>query len=120
MHLRAALLEREQLFGAEGLVVDLRGRLDEVLQVRAGEEVAQVDEFAVPFVFDVDGAPAVLAAAHGLAVDGDAALGADDGEGDDGLRTASAAREGSGRDAGGLTLICAFMAASSLSYSSFS
>ena len=30
------LLERKQLLGAERLVVDLRGRLDEVLQVRAG------------------------------------------------------------------------------------
>lgn len=47
-----ALLEREQLLGAEGLVVDLRGRLDEVLQVRAQEEVAQVHEFAVVLVFD--------------------------------------------------------------------
>ena len=84
-HLCAALFEREQLLGAEGFVVDLRCRFDQVLEVGAGEEVAQVDEFAVALVFDVDGAPAVLAAAHDFAVDVDVALRADDGEGDDGL-----------------------------------
>jgi hypothetical protein len=47
-----ALLEGEQLLGTEGLVVDLRGRLDEVLQVCAGEEVAEVDKFAVGLVLD--------------------------------------------------------------------
>lgn len=47
-----ALLEREQLLGAEGLVVDLRGRLDQVLQMGAREEVAKVDEFAVVLVLD--------------------------------------------------------------------
>lgn len=47
-----ALLEREQLLGAEALVVDLRRRLDEVLQVGAGEEVAQVGELAVALVLD--------------------------------------------------------------------
>ena len=52
-----ALLEREQLLGAEAFVVDLAGRFDHVLQVGAGEEVAQVDEFAVAFVFYVNGAP---------------------------------------------------------------
>jgi hypothetical protein len=87
LHLRAALLQCEKLLRAEGFVVNLRGRFDEVLEVRAGEEVAQVDEFAVSLVFDIDGAPAVLAAAHGFAIHGYAALGADDGEGDDGLRT---------------------------------
>jgi len=53
--------------------------------VRAREEVAQVHELAVLFVFDVDDAPAVLAPADRAAVDGYALLGADDGEGDDGL-----------------------------------
>ena len=47
-----------------------------------GEEVAEVDELAVPLVLDVDDAPAVLAAADGLAVDDDRALGADNCEGD--------------------------------------
>ena len=82
------LLEREQLLGAEGLVVDLRRGLDEVLQVGAGEEVAQRDELAVVLVLDVDDAPAVLAAAHLLAADDDVLLGPDDGEGDQGLHGA--------------------------------
>jgi hypothetical protein len=74
-----ALLEGQQLLGAEGLVVDLCGRLDEVLQVGAREEVAEVYEFAVGLVLDcevlasvdcrrlqkrtIDDAPLVLAAA---------------------------------------------------------
>lgn len=83
--LGGALLEGKELLGAEGLVVDLRGRVDQVLEMGAGEEVAEVDEFAVLLVFDVDCSPAVLAAAHSLAVDVDVALTADDGEGNDGL-----------------------------------
>lgn len=85
LDLCAALLERQKLLGAEGLVVDLRGRLNQVLEVRAREEIAQVNEFAVLVVFDVDGAPSVLAAADGLAVDVNVALRADNREGDDGL-----------------------------------
>jgi hypothetical protein len=50
-----ALLEGQQLLGAERLVVDLCGRLDEVLQVGAGEEVAEVYEFAMGFVLDCKG-----------------------------------------------------------------
>lgn len=48
----SVLLEGEQLLGAEGLVVDLRGRLDQVLQMGAGEEVAEIDELAVVLVLD--------------------------------------------------------------------
>jgi hypothetical protein len=86
-----ALLERKQLLGTEGLVVDLRGCLDEVLQVGAGKEVAEVYEFAVGLVLDcqglavhlkysdrgghtVDDAPLVLAAADVPAVDDNGAL----------------------------------------------
>jgi hypothetical protein len=47
-----ALLESKQLLGAERLVVDLCGRLNQVLQVGTGEEVAEVDEFAVVLVLD--------------------------------------------------------------------
>jgi hypothetical protein len=47
-----ALLEGKQLLGAEGLVVDLGGGLDEVLKVGTGEEVAQVDELAVVLVLN--------------------------------------------------------------------
>ena len=65
--------------------MDLARRLDEVLQVRARQEVAQVHEFAVALVFHVDGAPAVLAPAHRFAADCYAFFAADDCEGDDGL-----------------------------------
>lgn len=78
----AALLQSQQLLGTEGLVVDLAGSLDQILQVGAGQEVAQVDELAVVLVLDVDDTPAVLAAANLLAVDDDGLLTADDGEGD--------------------------------------
>jgi hypothetical protein len=47
-----ALLEREQLLGTEGLVMDLRGGLDEVLQMGTGKEVTKVDEFAVGLILD--------------------------------------------------------------------
>jgi hypothetical protein len=49
---RRALLERKQLLSTEGLVVDLRGGLDEVLQVGTGKEVTEVDEFAVGLILD--------------------------------------------------------------------
>lgn len=54
------------------LVVDLARGLDEILKMSASEEVTEVDEFAVPLVLYVDGAPAVLtsgniAAGRGLA-----------------------------------------------------
>jgi hypothetical protein len=52
MALVRALLEGKQLLGAERLVVDLCRRLDQVLQVGAGEEVTEVDEFAVVLVLD--------------------------------------------------------------------
>lgn len=48
----ARLLEGQQLLGAEGLVVDLGGSLDQVLEVCAREEVAQVDEFTVGLVLN--------------------------------------------------------------------
>lgn len=47
-----AVLEREQLLRAEGLVVDLRGSFNKILQVGASEEVAERDEFAVGFILD--------------------------------------------------------------------
>ena len=65
--------------------MDLRGRLNEILEVGAGEEIAEVDEFAVLLVLNVDGAPSVLAATDGLTGNVDVALAADDGEGDDRL-----------------------------------
>ena len=92
--LGAVLLERQQLLGAEGLVVDLRRRLDEVLEVGAEQEVAEVDEFAVVLVLDVDNAPPVLAATDLLAVDDDGLFRADDGEGDEALQEVSMCESG--------------------------
>lgn len=79
----AALLQGQKLLGAEGLVVDLRGGLDEVLKVRPEQEIPEVDELAVVLVLDVDDAPPVLAAADLLAVDNDGLLGANDGKGNE-------------------------------------
>ena len=81
----AALLQGKELLGAERLVVDLRSRLDEVLEVRAEEEVAEIDEFAVVLVLNVNDAPPVLTAADLLAIDDDGLLGTDDGEGNQAL-----------------------------------
>ena len=48
----ARLLEGQQLLSAEGLVVNLRGGLDQVLEVCTREKVAQVDEFTVSIVLN--------------------------------------------------------------------
>ena len=53
-----------QLWCKLTLVVDLACSLDEVLEVGAGEEVAEVDKLAVPLVLNVDGTPAVLASGN--------------------------------------------------------
>ena len=74
------------MLGTEGLVVDLRSGLDEILQVRAEKEVSQVDEFAVVLILDVDDAPPVLTTADLLAIDNDRLLRTDDSEGDEILR----------------------------------
>lgn len=78
-----ALLQGQKLLSTESLVVDLRRRLDQVLQVSASEEVAKVHEFAVSLVLDVDDTPAVLASANLLATDNDGLLGSDNSEWDD-------------------------------------
>lgn len=76
-----ALLECQELLGAERLVVGLGCCLDEVLQVRSEQEVAQVHELAVVLVLDVDNAPSVLATTNLLAVNDDVLLGTDNREG---------------------------------------
>ena len=63
----AAFLKRKQLLGPETLVVHLARRLDKVLKMRLGQEVAKVDEFAVVLVLDVDNTPSVLATADSTA-----------------------------------------------------
>lgn len=85
LDLRTTLLQRKELLGAERLVVDLRGRLDEVLQMGAGEEISKINELAVLVIFYIDGAPSVLAATNSLPVDVDVSLGADHSEWNDGL-----------------------------------
>ena len=79
----AALLQRQKLLSTEGFVVDLRSSLDQVLKVSSQEEVAQVNEFAVVLVLNVDYAPSVLAATDLLAIDDDGFFGANDGEGNE-------------------------------------
>lgn len=81
----AAFLESEKLLGTEGLVVDLRCRLDQILEVGSQKEVSEVDEFAVILVLNVDDTPAVLAAANLLPIDNDGLFGADDGKGNKAL-----------------------------------
>jgi len=76
-----ALLEREQLLGSEGLVVDLACCLDQVLQVSACEEVSQVHKLAVVLVLDVDDAPPVLTSSNLLAAHDDRLLTANNGKG---------------------------------------
>jgi hypothetical protein len=79
----AALLQGQELLGTEGLVVDLAGGLNQVLQVGAGKEIAQVNKLAVVLIFDIDNTPAVLTAANLLAVHDDGLLTADNGERND-------------------------------------
>lgn len=83
--LGTALLQGQQLLGTEGLVVDLGRGLNQVLQVRAQQEVTQVHKLAVLLVLDVDDTPPVLAGRDLLAVDDDGLLRADDGKGDQAL-----------------------------------
>ena len=59
------------MLGTEGLVVDLRGGLDEILEMGSGEEVSEVDEFTVVLILDVDDAPSVLATTDLLASNND-------------------------------------------------
>lgn len=54
--------------------MDLRSTLNKVLQMRAGEKVTQIDELAVFWVFYVDDAPSILAAADLMAVDSNVLL----------------------------------------------
>ena len=51
-----------------------------------GQEVSQINEFAVPFILDVDHAPAVLPPTYGLPFDDHVALRADHSERDHVLR----------------------------------
>lgn len=76
----AALLQSQKLLGTEGLVVNLASGFHQILQVGAGEEVAQVHELAVVLILDVNHTPAVLTAPNLLAVDNNGLLTADNRE----------------------------------------
>lgn len=82
MALCAALLEGQQLLGTERLVMDLRGRLNKILEMSAEEEVPEVNELAVVLILNVDDAPPVLATTDLLAIDNNRLLGSNDGEWD--------------------------------------
>jgi hypothetical protein len=75
-----ALLQGQELFGTERFIVDLGGGFDQILEVRAGEEVSQMDEFAVVFVFNVDDTEFVCTGADYLTFDVEGLFGANDGE----------------------------------------
>ena len=92
-----ALLQSQQLLSTESLVVDLASGLNKILEVSAGEEVPQVDEFAMVLVLDVDHTPTVLATANLLAVNNNGFLATHHGEGDDVLEEVRSGpwREGS-------------------------
>lgn len=79
----AGLLEGKQLLRTERFVVDLRRRFDQVLQMRPGEEVAEVDKLAVRLILDVDDSPSVLAASDLFAADHNGFFRADDCKWDD-------------------------------------
>ena len=61
--------------------MNLRSRLDQILQMSPRQEISQRHEFAVVLVFHVDDAPAILAAPDLTPVDDNGVLGADDCEG---------------------------------------
>lgn len=92
-----ALLEGKKLLSTEGLVVDLGSGFDEILQVGAGQEIAEIDEFTMVLIlhyesiskccftkFDnmhtVDNAPSVLAAADLLSIHNDGLLRSNNGK----------------------------------------
>lgn len=54
--------------------MDLRSRFDQILKVCAGEEVSEVNKFAVIFVLNVNDTPPVLTAADLLASNDDRLL----------------------------------------------
>lgn len=63
--------------------MDLRGRLDEVLEVCPQKEVSEVHELAVVLIFDIDHTPPVLATANLFAVHNYRLFGTDNREGDE-------------------------------------
>ena len=67
--------------------MDLRCRFDQILKMGTGEEVSEVDEFAVVLILNVDDSPSVLASTHLLASNNDRLLRSNNSKGDDVLNT---------------------------------
>ena len=63
--------------------MDLRRRLDQILQMRPRQEISQRHKLAMVLVLHVDHAPPILAATHRFAADHNVLFGTDDGEGDE-------------------------------------
>lgn len=63
--------------------MDLRCGLNQILKVGTGQEVSEVDEFAVSLILNINDTPSVLAAADLLASNNDRLLRTDNSEGDD-------------------------------------
>lgn len=80
------LLKSKELLRTESFVMNLGSRLNQVLEVCPEEEVAQVHEFAVIGILNVDDSPTVLASTNRLAVDDHIALGTYHSKGYHGLR----------------------------------
>lgn len=83
-----AFLEGQQLLGSERLVMNLAGGFNQILQVSSGEEIPEIDKFAVILIFDIDDTPFVLTATDLLAINNDSLLAANDCERDDVLNSA--------------------------------
>jgi hypothetical protein len=78
-----AFLQSEKLLSTESFIMDLAGRLNEVLEVSPGKEVAQINELAVVLIFDVDYTPAILPTTDLLSIDNDGFFTANNSERDD-------------------------------------
>lgn len=68
------LLQRKQLLRPERLVMDLRGRLNQILEVRSRQKVAQVHKLAVILVLHIHHPPPILSSAHRLPSNNDTPL----------------------------------------------
>ena len=78
-----AFLESKKLLGAESLVMDLTGGLDQVLKVCASQEVSQINKLAMVLVFDVDDTPTILTSSNLLAANNDGLFASHNRERDD-------------------------------------
>ncbi len=86
----AAFFQCKELLSTERLVMNLRCGLNEVLEMCTCEEVAQIHEFAMVLVFDIDDSPPILATADLTTAHDDRFLRANNGEGNDVLNVALA------------------------------